>query len=60
MDKFNQAISRLQDSANKSNSKIDTLVAGQAATVQAGVDAALSTAADQVNAVSDSLDSKNQ
>lgn len=60
MDKFTQAIARLQDSTNKSNAKIDSLIAGQDAAVKAGVDAALSAAADQLNGVSDSLDSKNQ
>lgn len=59
MDKFNQALARLQASADKSNAKIDTLLAGQQGGIDAAVEAALSGAADQVNAVSDSLDAKN-
>lgn len=59
MNKFNDALTRLQNSANKSNAKIDVLVAGQQVAIDAAVEAALSNAADQVNTVSDSLDSKN-
>lgn len=59
MDKFNSAIARVQESANKSNAKIDLLLAGQQGAVDAAVDAALSNAADQVNAIADTLDTKN-
>lgn len=52
MDKLNQAIARLQASANAISLKVDELKAGQADPV------ALEAAANALNAVSDQLDGK--
>ncbi len=51
MNDFNAALARLQASSNKAIAKIDTLNAGN--------DAALTQAAAQLNAISDSLDAKS-
>lgn len=59
MEKFTQAVTRLNASVKKSNDKIDLLLAGQQVAVDAAVEAALSSGADQLNAASDLLESKN-